>query len=103
MTEKIEPWMSDAMKSLHCEEYYTDAMAECDARHVAAHAPKQETQKVRYTRFEMPINAAWETECERIRKHPLYQFGDTICVWVNEGDLCWVGELIQQAEGEKDD
>ena len=41
MTAKIEPWMIDAMKSLHCEEYYTDAMAECDARHIAAHVPKQ--------------------------------------------------------------
>jgi len=41
MTDKIEPWMIDAMKSLHCEEYYTDAMAECDARHVAAHAPQE--------------------------------------------------------------
>ena len=49
MTAKIEPWMIDAMKSLHCAEYYTDAMAERDARHIAAHAPKQETQKVRYT------------------------------------------------------
>jgi len=38
---KIEPWMIDAMKSLHCAEYYTDAMAERDARHIAAHAPKQ--------------------------------------------------------------
>ena len=43
MTAKIEPWMIDAMKSLHCEEYYTDAMAECDARHVAAHAPKEKS------------------------------------------------------------
>ena len=42
MTAKIEPWMIDAMKSLHCAEYYTDAMAERDARHIAAHAPKQE-------------------------------------------------------------
>ena len=41
MTAKIEPWMIDAMKSLHCEEYYTDAMAECDARHIAAHAPQE--------------------------------------------------------------
>ena len=41
MTAKIEPWMIDAMKSLHCAEYYTDAMAERDARHVAAHAPKE--------------------------------------------------------------
>ena len=39
---KIEPWMIEAMKSLHCAEYYTDAMAERDARHIAAHAPKQE-------------------------------------------------------------
>ena len=41
MTAKIEQWMIDAMKSLHCEEYYTDAMAERDARHIAAYAPKE--------------------------------------------------------------
>ena len=41
MTAKIEPWMIDAMKSLHCAEYYTDAMAERDARHIAAHAPQE--------------------------------------------------------------
>lgn len=42
------------MKSLHCAEYYTDAMAERDARHIAAHAPKEK--------------AAWEAKEKALRE-----------------------------------
>lgn len=47
--------------------------------------------KVRYTRTMFYPEAA---EHRRICAHPLYQFGDTILVWVNEGDILLSGELI---------
>lgn len=45
-------------------------------------------ERIRYARYRGPID---EAERERIRKTPLYELGDTILVWVNEGDLCMVG------------
>lgn len=39
---------------------------------------------VRWARYHGPQDAA---EVERIRKHDLFQHGDTIVVWVNEGDI----------------
>jgi len=68
MTDNIEPWMIDAMKSLHCAEYYTDAMAERDARHVAAHAPKQEPSVPVSKLKEFERELQWGRSIKRLRR-----------------------------------
>ena len=55
----------------------------------------QAVRKIRYTAFR---GASDEAERDRIRKHPLYRTGDTILVWVNEGDIGMVGEYVSGAD-----
>lgn len=52
-------------------------------------------EKVRYARYRGSMD---EVERERISRHPLYQHGDTILAWVNEGDLCLVGESMDPTD-----
>lgn len=51
--------------------------------------------KLRYARYRGSMD---EAERDRIRRHPLYQHGDTVLAWVNEGDLCEVGESMDPAD-----
>lgn len=49
----------------------------------------------------MPCNAdVGDAERERIRQTELYRKGDTVLVWVNEGDLCFVGVNLTPREPE---
>jgi hypothetical protein len=62
-----------------------------------ASAPIQEAgarepvaRKVKWTFAPIPP-VAW---CEHIQAHPLFEYGDTVLVWVNEGDIIACGERI---------
>lgn len=54
-----------------------------------------EQHRVRYIRMQADVGDA---ERERVRKTDLYKIGDTIAVWVNEGDLCIAGECLDPRE-----
>ena len=47
--------------------------------------------KIRYAKFDAYITS---DERRRILAHPIFQIGDTVAVWVNESDLCMLGECL---------
>lgn len=51
--------------------------------------------KVRWGKFQGTISDA---EHERIAKTELYKIGDTILVWVNEGDILCEGQNMDELE-----
>jgi hypothetical protein len=59
-------------------------------------APEALDRRVRYSRYFGQMDAA---ECEKIRQGPLYQIGDTILVWVNEGDIVMLGDEVPRPKG----
>jgi hypothetical protein len=46
---------------------------------------------VQWTRYKGPMD---ELERDRIRSGKLYQIGDTVLIWANEGDLYITGTEI---------
>lgn len=49
----------------------------------------------------MPCKAdVGDSERERIRQTELYKKGDTVLIWANEGDLCFVGVNLTKRDPE---
>lgn len=51
--------------------------------------------QVRWARYQGIMDAA---ECQRVQGHPIHQIGDTILVWVNEGDILAYGHSMDKPE-----
>jgi len=57
----------------------------------------KETKRIRYCRPEFGeygFGASFSYMADEVRKSELYKIGDTVLIWVNEGDLMWIGDKI---------